>query len=427
MQQQIIEHLRDVQSSNQAAINNHTIAEEASFEVIFKIQETCNLNCSYCYMYNMGNELFRAVPPSAPLEVCVSVADMIIGEFKRRTPAYANLILHGGEPMLMPPHRFRKRIEAICARLSSALPEEDLKRIHLIMQSNGTLVTPEWVEVLSEYNIRVGVTLDGPREFHDRVRLDHRGKGSYDRVVAGLKILRAAADAGKIDDVGCLMVIDPEIGGAKAYEHLTSELGFTNIDFLLPFRDWDTYDSVHARAVGQFLADAFRAWVQRDDDVKIRIFRRAIETMLSSQRHEVAKVAVALNHHYIVVEADGSIMPDETVRTHLKDRLSDLNVRTSSFLDAFTHPAYLALTDAQVEFPSECKGCALAGSCSGGRALARVGSRFSSESGYSRRTAHCESLIPLYAEVYRFLSASDNERVRARALAAVPDCELAAM
>lgn len=402
------------------AVSGTTIEADASFEIVFKIQETCNLNCSYCYMYNMGNELFRDVPTSAPLEVCIAVADMIAAEFKLRKPRYANLVLHGGEPMLMPPHRFRERMEAIRTRLALTLPAEDLARIHFILQSNGTLVTPEWVSLLSEYNILVGVTIDGPREYHDRVRVDHQGLGSYDRVVAGVAQLREAAAAGRIEEIACLMVIDPEVGGARAYDHLTKELGFTSIDLLLPFRDWDTYDPDHAGAVGRFLAEAFRRWIENEDGVKVRLFSRAIASMLRPQRDpRCGEQPVAVNHHYIVVESDGSIMPDETVRTRVKERFSELNVRETSFSDVFSHTSYLNLTVAGLSFPSECADCALSTSCYGGRALTRVGSRFSSTDGFHNRTVHCESLIPLYAEVYRFLSASENKNVHNRLEAAI--------
>ena len=56
------------------------------------------------------------------------------------------------------------------------------------MQTNATLLTEEWCEVLGKLNIQIGISLDGTPEANDIFRIDHAGKGSYTRIVKGLKI-----------------------------------------------------------------------------------------------------------------------------------------------------------------------------------------------------------------------------------------------
>jgi uncharacterized protein len=46
------------------------------------------------------------------------------------------------------------------------------------------------VKFLREHNFIVGISLDGPQDVHDRYRRDRTGKGSFDRVMRGLRLLQ---------------------------------------------------------------------------------------------------------------------------------------------------------------------------------------------------------------------------------------------
>ena len=58
--------------------------------------------------------------------------------------------------------------------------------------TNGTLMCPEHIECFLEYDTFVQVSIDGPRTLHDRFRVTRRGRGTYDRVIAGLRMIREA-------------------------------------------------------------------------------------------------------------------------------------------------------------------------------------------------------------------------------------------
>jgi len=57
-------------------------------------------------------------------------------------------------------------------------------------QTNGTLVDEAWCDFFSEERVNVGVSIDGPRQFHDRNRLTRSGRGTFDRTIAGIRLLR---------------------------------------------------------------------------------------------------------------------------------------------------------------------------------------------------------------------------------------------
>ena len=57
------------------------------------------------------------------------------------------------------------------------------KTISNSLQTNGTLLNDEWCRFLKKHNFMVGISLDGPREIHDRYRRDRRGAGTFDKVM----------------------------------------------------------------------------------------------------------------------------------------------------------------------------------------------------------------------------------------------------
>ena len=69
-------------------------------------------------------------------------------------------------------------------------PYAGAKTITNSLQTNGTLLDDDWCRFLKAHNFMVGLSLDGPREIHDRYRRDRQGQGSFDAVMRGLKLLQ---------------------------------------------------------------------------------------------------------------------------------------------------------------------------------------------------------------------------------------------
>jgi uncharacterized protein len=92
---------------------------------------------------------------------------------------------HAGEPLTVPIGYYTELVCALEAALAGKV------RVEYSVQTNGTLVTPEWCRFLRQQGIRVGVSLDGPKEIHDRHRRDRAGAGTFDRVMSGLRLLQS--------------------------------------------------------------------------------------------------------------------------------------------------------------------------------------------------------------------------------------------
>jgi len=140
----------------------------------------CNLNCEYCF-YLEKQALFSA-------EEKYRMTDEVLSTFinnyilSQPTPV-VEFVWQGGEPTLLGIDFFRKVIEM-------QRPFAHQKSIRNSLQTNGTLLTNDWCAFLKKNNFMVGISLDGPKEIHNRYRRDRKGSGTFDRVMQGLRLLQ---------------------------------------------------------------------------------------------------------------------------------------------------------------------------------------------------------------------------------------------
>jgi len=144
------------------------------------IGPVCNLDCAYCFylekqaLYGTG-ENYRM-----PDDVLTA---FIKGYVEAQPTPVVEFVWQGGEPTLLGIEFFRRVVEL-------QAPFAGMKSISNALQTNGTLLDDAWCRFLKEHNFMVGISLDGPREIHDRYRRDRQGQGSFDRVMRGLKLLQ---------------------------------------------------------------------------------------------------------------------------------------------------------------------------------------------------------------------------------------------
>lgn len=152
--------------------------------------EACNLGCKYC----------RIDVPGDVKKMSSGVARKIVKRVIGELPVDHVIIgFHGGEPLL--------NLSAIvsAAEEARALAETTGKKIDLMVQTNGTLLSPEVATILRRNEIQVGVSIDGTQPIHDRNRTYRDGKSTYDDVKNGIQCLR-----GQGVPVGYLSVVhDP--------------------------------------------------------------------------------------------------------------------------------------------------------------------------------------------------------------------------
>jgi uncharacterized protein len=140
----------------------------------------CNLNCEYCF-YLEKQALYGA---GADYRMPDHILSAFISSYVAAQPTQVvEFVWQGGEPTLLGLDFFRRAIEL-------QAPVAGQKTITNSLQTNGTLLTDEWCAFLKKNGFMVGISLDGPREIHDRYRRDRQGQGSFAAVLRGLRLLQ---------------------------------------------------------------------------------------------------------------------------------------------------------------------------------------------------------------------------------------------
>ena len=136
----------------------------------------CNIDCKYCYLPNRSS---KAVVARATLESLFSqiFASGWLGDA-------LSVVWHAGEPMVLPITFYRDAFALV-----EELRPPELPVVHSF-QTNGTLIDDAWCGFFAEAQINLGVSIDGPRHFHDRNRLTRSGRGTFERTIAGIRLLR---------------------------------------------------------------------------------------------------------------------------------------------------------------------------------------------------------------------------------------------
>jgi len=355
---------------------------------IIKTVEWCNLNCTYCYFYNGQDTSFSGRPRHMSRNVLAAMVPKIIEHCQAHNIFEVQLVMHGGEPLLQSKDDYQYMMSEFDAIQRAGI------NVVWKCTTNAVTLTEEWAELLAERRIFLGVSIDGTKEVHDSMRVDHAGRGSYDRVVQGLKTAQRWESRGL--SVGTISVINPSESGARTYQHLRS-LGIRNINLVLPEANYvqPLPEDQPAGSHGETLKEIFDAWVQEDNNtVNIGFFRdviRAVSGLPSySDQFGSAPVNVA------VIETDGSIQPTDNFRA-CADGMTDLglNIFTHTFEDLLEHSFFAHCNQQQESIPSECSGCKFLEICGGGR----VTHRYSEDDGFSRKSVHCESLYSLFEHV----------------------------
>lgn len=238
----------------------------------------CNLACDYCY-YTEKSKLYQHTPRQI-------MSDELLEKFIReyincQTTPDIYFTWHGGETMMRPLEFYRKAV-----KLQQKYGQG--RRIENAIQTNGTLITDEWCRFFRDEHWLVGVSIDGPQEFHDEYRKSKRGKPSFIQVMNGIKLLNKY----QVEWNAMAVVNDYNADYPLDFYHFFKEIGCHYIQFTpVVERIFKHPDgrilatptegaeaqladfSVTSEQWGNFLCTLFDEWVRNDvGDYYVQIF-----------------------------------------------------------------------------------------------------------------------------------------------------------
>jgi len=213
--------------------------------VVMQPTTLCNLDCTYCYLPLRADD--RRMP--------VSVANAVAGPVNDwARDGRFSLVWHGGEPLAAG----REHLAALLAPFDSGVEHH--------VQTNATLIDDAWCEFFAAHQIRVSVSVDGPRE-RNGDRVTRGGRPSYDRIMAGVGALRRNG----IGFSALCVVSRPAPGLATELYDYFLDLGCDVLGINIEEMEGvNTRTNAHpAAAVSGFWAELVTAW-RRDPRIHLR-------------------------------------------------------------------------------------------------------------------------------------------------------------
>ena len=140
----------------------------------------CNLACEYCYYLEKG----KLYPEEKNTILSDELLEKFIKEYiECQTTQEVLFTWHGGETLMRPLSFYKKAIE-LQKKYANG------RQIDNCIQTNGTLLNDEWCKFFKENNFLVGISIDGPQEFHDEYRRNKQGLPSFFKVMKGIDLLK---------------------------------------------------------------------------------------------------------------------------------------------------------------------------------------------------------------------------------------------
>ncbi len=322
----------------------------------------CNLKCKYCFYCDEANIREKSHGSKMSLETAENLIRKMF-DFCG-TNSVLTFMFQGGEPLLAGLQFFEKFVEA-AERLKT-----EGSAINYSLQTNGTLIDDEFCKFFKKHNFLIGVSVDGEKELHDKMRCE-----SFDKAMHGIELLKKHSV-----DFNILSVITAGTDAAKLFEFYMQH-DFRDVQpiyCLDPLSDEKAEHSLGAKQLARFKKRLFNLWfaeVSKGKHFYVRDFDNLL-SLLTKGKAEQCGASGRCNAQ-LVVEADGTCYPCDF---YCIDEFECLNINTADINDILNCEGLKKFFEYDEPKNTLCSACPVKSVCGGG--CKRYRSLYNSLSGY---------------------------------------------
>lgn len=323
----------------------------------------CNLDCEYCF-FLAKEQLY----PGSKFRMSDDLLEIYIQQLlqSHQTPE-VTIAWQGGEPTLMGLEFFARSIELVEKHKKPG------QKVSHTLQTNGTRLNNDWARFFKQHNFLIGLSVDGPKNLHDTYRVDKRGRGTFEQVIQGWKILKKHQV-----DCNILCTVNAANGDRplEVYRFFRDELGAEFIQFipiiervnedgstLIQSGNQVTERSIKPEQFGQFLIGVFDEWVKRDvGKVFVQHFDAALANWVGVPPSvcifsKTCGTALALEHNGDLYSCDHFVEPDYKLG----------NIQETPMIELIASEKQRQFGQAKLNtLPQYCRKCEVRFACNGG-------------------------------------------------------------
>ncbi len=356
-------------------------------EFIVKVHSRCDLSCDYCYVYEMADQSWRDQPRAMSGQTADTTARRIGEHARTHELPEITLIVHGGEPLLAGRELISRLVTSTRRSAGPGIT------VHAAVQTNGVGLSEAYLDLFDELDVRVGVSVDGYADAHDRHRRYPSGRGSYQAVAAALERLRRFPHLYG----GLLCTVDLRNDPIRTYRAL-ADLGPPKIDFLLPHGTWLNPPPGRTAApastpYADWLTEIFDCWYPKPQ-TRIRLFEEIMHLLLGGTGgSEIVGIAPA---QMVVIETDGSIEQEDSLKAaYAGAAATTLHVDRDPLDAAFELPGIAARQIGVRALAAQCRACPVRSVCGGGL----YSHRYDEDTGFLNPSVYCPDLFALIRHI----------------------------
>jgi uncharacterized protein len=358
--------------------------------LVLKVASRCNLNCEYCYMYNLGDDTYRSQPKVMSSVIVDTLLNKVRTYLTESGSKTFRFIFHGGEPLMVNYNFYQNFVDKVKELLPAYI------KVDYTIQTNGVLLSEDWCKVLGRLGIRIGISLDGFSEEENRFRLNHQKKSSLNDTLQGIQ--NAQLSTYLKYQPGLLMVINLSNNPEQSYINC-KRLKIKHINYALPHGNYGNFPidfDVNQTNYANWLIRLFDLWFNDKNREKpqIMLFNQILNLILGGEG--VYDNFGTGQNVYLIIETNGDIEPQDSLKA-CGDGFTktSLNVHTHQLRDSLEHPLIKLCIENHQKLCTKCQQCEVVDICGGGL----LAHRFNQENYFNNPSIYCKDLEKLIRHI----------------------------
>lgn len=346
-------------------------------EFVVKLASRCNIQCTYCYWFEDPLVL------KSPKIISDTHLSLFLSKLESHIKTHhldsVSIAFHGGEPTLYPIEKFIKA----CQKLREIESNSNC-RIKLSMQTNALLINDRWVSAIKQFNVRLGVSIDGSKLVHDRYRIDAKGRGTFDRTVEKIAFLKKNQI-----DVYLLSVASPEVSAKEQLDLFVNHLSVKDFDILIPHQHYE----LETTSISAYYRELFDAYLDTYLDQKVNI--RLLDGIMCQLVGGNSKTQGFGYVTTVTLLTDGHLEATDDLRMIANLPPSQIHIENHLLQQITDDPLWQKVYESSINLAKKCQDCVYKRTCGAGPLV----TRWSATNEFNNPSVFCNDFIDLFDHV----------------------------